>query len=326
MKKLIISLVCIAFLLTFYLVFNNTKKEDKQELKQVKVAEVTHSLFYTPMYIADALGYFKDYGLDVEIILTSGADKVASAVMSKDVQIGFCGSEQTLYIYNRGAKDYLINFAGLTKKDGSFLVARNKLDNFNLDYLKGKTILGGRNGGMPAMTLNYTLNQNKVNAKVDTSVDFASLSGAFIGGNGDLVTLFEPNALQLEKNNQGYVIYSVGELGGEVPYTTFNALKSYLEENPEVISSFTKAIQKGINYTKQHSNEELANLLIDYFPDTSLNDIATVIGRYRDIDSWYDTTTISKEGYEHMQDIVEFNGFLDKRVDFDILVQNQNNE
>ena len=143
------------------------------------------------MYVADAMGYFKDNGLDVEIILTSGADKVAAAVMSKDVQIGFCGSEQTVYIYNRGANDYLINFAGLTKKDGSFLVSREKLDNFNLNYLNGKKILGGRNAGMPAMTLNYTLHQNNVDAVVDTSVDFANLSGAFIGGNGDLVTLFE---------------------------------------------------------------------------------------------------------------------------------------
>ncbi len=327
MRKIIIPLICIAFIVTFYLVIKNSQKdEQKEELTSVKVAEVTHSLFYTPMYVADAKGYFKDAGLDVEIILTSGADKVASAVMSGDVQIGFCGSEQTLYIYNRGAKDYLINFAGLTKRDGSFLVAREKIDNFNLDYLENKTILGGRNGGMPAMTLNYTLKEKGINAIVDTSVDFASLSGAFIGGNGDLVTLFEPNALALEKEGKGYVISSVGEIGGEVPYTTFNALKSYIENNPQVIEKFTQAIQKGIDYTKTHSDEELAKLLVDYFPDTSLDDIATVIGRYREIDSWYDTTKINEEGFNHMQDIVAENGFLDKRVDFSKLVQNQNND
>ncbi len=325
MKKIIITLICIAFLSTFCFVLKNNNKEDNN-LTKVKVAEVTHSLFYTPMYVADALGFFEENGLDVEIILTSGADKVASAVMSKDVEIGFCGSEQTLYIYNKGAKDYLINFAGLTKKDGSFLISREPVNNFTLDYLNNKTILGGRNGGMPAMTLNYTLNQNNVKATVDTSIDFAALSGAFIGGNGDLVTLFEPNGLALEKEKQGYVIKSVGELGGEVPYTTFNALKSYIEEHPDVIQNFTKAIQKGINYTKSHSDEELAKILVDYFPDTNLNDITTVIKRYRDIDSWYDTTTISESGYKHMQDIVEFNGFLDKRVPFNILVQNQNNE
>lgn len=259
-------------------------------------------------------------------LLFTGADKVAAAVLSKDVQIGFCGSEQTLYIYNRGASDYLINFAGLTKKDGSFLVSRNKIDNFDLKFLEGKTILGGRNGGMPAMTLNYTLNQNNIKANVDTSVDFANLSGAFIGGQGDLVTLFEPNALALEKEELGYAVKSVGDIGGEVPYTTFNTLKSYLDENPDVIKGFNKAIQKGIDYTKKHSNDELAILLVDYFPDSTLNDISTVIGRYRDIDAWYDTTTITEEGFNHMQDIVEFNGFLDKRVDFKTLVRNQSNE
>lgn len=251
--------------------------------------------------------------------LFRGADKVAAAVMSKDVQIGFCGSEQTVYIYNKGAKDYLVNFAGLTKKDGSFIVSREKNESFSLNDLKGKTILGGRNGGMPAMTLNYTLHQNNIDAKVDTSVDFANLAGAFIGGNGDYVTLFEPSALALEKQKKGYVIKSVGEIGGEVPYTTFNALKSYIESNPDVIKNFRNAVDRGIEYTKKHTDSEVAQLLVDYFPDTSLNDISEVIGRYRKIDSWYDTTTITEDGFNHMQDIVEYNGFLDKRVDFKTL-------
>ena len=316
MKKFIITLICLAFIFTFLLTIKNTRKTNENTLTKVKVAEVTHSLFYTPLYVAHSLGYFEDNGLDVEIILTSGADKVAAAVMSKDVQIGFCGSEQTVYIYNRGAKDYLINFAGLTKKDGSFIVSRNKMDNFNLTDLNGKTILGGRNGGMPAMTLNYTLNQNKIKSKIDTSVDFANLAGSFISGNGDYVTLFEPNALTLEKENKGYVVKSVGEIGGEVPYTTFNALKSYIEDNPDTIKKFRDALQKGIDYTLNNSDEKIATLLIDYFPDTSLNDIETVIKRYRQIDAWYKNTNIPEEGFNHMQDIIEYNGFLDKRVDF----------
>ena len=324
MKKIIPIIVIIAFLSTFLVVIKNNKDKKNTNIKltKVKVAEVTHSLFYTPLYIADAKGFFKENGLDVEIILTSGADKVAAAVISKDVQIGFCGSEQTVYVYNRGAKDYLINFAGLTKKDGSFIVSREKDDNFNLNKLNNKTILGGRNAGMPAMTLNYTLNKNGIHTKVDTSVDFANLAGAFIGGNGDYVTLFEPNALALEKENKGYVVKSVGEIGGEVPYTTFNALKSYVDNNPETIKAFRKAINEGIEYTKNHTDDELASLLIDYFPDTSINDIKNVIKRYREIDSWYDSTTISKEGFDHMQDIVEYNGFLDKRVEYNILVKN----
>ena len=319
MKKFILTIICLAFIFTLSIVIKNTNNKKENAETKIKVAEVTHSIFYTPMYLADKLGYFKENGLDVEIILTSGADKVAAAVMSKDVQIGFCGSEQTVYIYNRGAKDYLVNFAGLTKRDGSFIVSREKDNSFNINNLTNKTILGGRNGGMPAMTLNYTLNQNGIKAKVDTSVDFANLTGAFIGGKGDYVTLFEPNALALEKDNKGYVVKSVGEIGGEVPYTTFNTLKSYADENPEIIDNFRKAIQKGIDYTFDHDNKDIAKLLVDYFPDTSINDIETVIKRYKDIDAWYKTTKITEEGFNHMQDIIEYNGFLDKRVNFKTL-------
>ena len=325
MRKIIVPMICIVLLIFIFLFANNLKNDNGKQLQKIKVAEVTHSLFYTPMYIADALGYFEDEGLDVEIILTSGANNVAAAVMSGDVQIGFCGSEQSLYVYNEGASDYLVNFAGMTKRDGSFLVSRTPIENFRLDDISGE-ILGGRNGGMPAMTLNYTLHENNIDKlKVNTNFDFAALSGAFIGGNGDFVTLFEPNALNLEKEGYGYVVASIGELGGEVPYTAFNALKSYIENNPKTIEKFTKAIQKGLDYTHSHSNEELAKLLVDYFPDASLNDIEIVIGRYRDIDSWYKTTYITKEGYEHMQDIVEFNGFLDNRVNYDIVVDNKYN-
>lgn len=230
MKKIIILFCAIVILITVALLFNN--KNDDKNLKKVKVAEVTHSIFYTPMYVSDALGYFKDEGLDVEIILTSGADNVAAAVLSGDVQIGFCGSEQSIYIYNEGSKDYLVNFAGLTKRDGSFLVSREKEDNFDLSHLIGKDIIGGRQGGMPAMTLAYTLHEAGINeddVNIDTSIAFASMSGAFIGGTGDYVTLFEPNASQLEHQGYGYVVASVGELGGIVPYTAFNAKKVILK-------------------------------------------------------------------------------------------------
>ena len=325
MKKIVVPIICI-ILLTFMFIFAiNIENGNNKKLTRIKVAEVTHSLFYTPMYVADALGYFEEEGLDVEIILTSGANNVAAAVMSGDVQIGFCGSEQSLYVYNEGAKDYLINFAGMTKRDGSFLVSRTPIKDFKLNDISGE-ILGGRTGGMPAMTLNYTLYENNINSlSVNTNFDFAALSGAFVGGNGDFVTLFEPNALNLEKEGYGYVVASIGELGGEVPYTAFNALKSYIEENPETIKKFTKAIQKGLDYTHNNSSEDLAKLLVDYFPDASLNDIQVVIERYRNIDSWYKTTYISKDGYEHMQDIVEFNGFLENRVDYNIVVDNTYN-
>lgn len=326
MKRIIVGILITLFLVSIYFVATKSDNDKKQELTKVKVAEVTHSIFYTPLYVAHSLEYFKDEGLDVEIILTSGADKVASAVISKDVQIGFCGSEQTLYVYNKGAKDYLINFAGLTKRDGSFLVSRKKDNKFNLNDLKDKTILGGRIGGMPAMTLNYTLNQKGIKAKVDTSVDFANLTGAFLNGQGDYVTLFEPNALNLEKENKGYVVTSIGEIGGEVPYTTFNTLKSYYENNLDTIKSFTKALQKGIEYTFNNDSKTLAKVIADYFPDTSLNDIEKVIERYKKIDAWYKNTNIPIEGFNHMQDIVNYNGFLEKKVDYKTLVKNIPNE
>lgn len=325
MKKYVIFITVVIFLLAIILplIFKNTTNNNK--MTKIRVAEVTHSLFYTPMYVADALGYFEDEGLDVEIVLTSGANNVAAAVMSGDVEIGFCGSEQSLYVYNEGADDYLINFAGMTKRDGSFLVAREPISNFDLKDISGE-ILGGRIGGMPAMTLNYTLYENKIeDLKVNVNFDFAALSGAFIGGNGDYVTLFEPNALGLEKEGYGYVVASIGELGGEVPYTAFNALKSYIKENPDVIEKFTRAIQKGLDYTFKTDSKTLANLLIEYFPDTSIEDMEKVIERYRSIDAWYKTTYISKEGFEHMQDIVEYNGFLDKRVDYNTVVDNTYN-
>lgn len=325
MKKIIIPIICIILLVSLFFLETFARREKNTTLEKVKVAEVTHSIFYTPLYVADALGYFEEEGLDVEIILTSGANNVAAAVMSKDVQIGFCGSEQTLYIYNEGAKDYLVNFAGMTKRDGSFLVSRKPIKDFDLSKLEG-VVLGGRQGGMPAMTLNYTLYERGVKSlKVDTSVDFAALSGAFIGGQGDYVTLFEPNALKLEQENLGYVVASIGELGGEVPYTAFNALKSYIDENPKTIEKFTRALQRGMDYTFEHSSSDLAKILVDYFPDTTLNDIEATVERYKNADSWYKTTYITEEGYNHMQEIVEYNGFLTKKVDYSILVDNTYN-
>lgn len=326
-KKLLTIIFClIILLLACAVLFNNVKKNKNESLKTVKVSEVTHSIFYTPMYVADALGYFEDNGIDVEIITSSGADAVAAAVLSGDVDIGFCGSEQTIYIYNQGEKDYLINFAGLTKRDGSFLVGRTEDNNFDLNSLKGKTIIGGRKGGMPSMTLAYTLYENGIDpykdVTIDTSIAFASMSGAFISGTGDYVTLFEPSALQLEKQGFGNVVASIGKLGGEVPYTTFNARKSFIENNPETIEAFTNAIQEGIDYTFSHNEKELADIIIDYFTDTSKKDLIEVIKRYKDNDSWYKTTYITEDGWNRIQDIMEYNKVLDSRVDYKILVDN----
>ncbi len=322
MKKIIYSIICLGLIAVLCIVLATTKKESN--LKKVKVAEVTHSIFYAPQYLAHALGYFEEEGLDVEIILTSGADKVTAAVLSGDVQIGFSGSEATIYVYNNGEKDYLKSFAALTKRDGSFLVSREKIENFKIENVKGKHIIAGRKGGMPAMTLEYAINQNGVKTSetnFDTSIDFASTTGAFIGGTGDFVALFEPSALQLEKQGYGYVVASVGELGGIVPYTAYNAKKSYIENNPEVIEGFTRAIQKGLDYVHSHTASEVAEAIIDYFPDISKNDLTTIVQRYMDIDSWFTTTYIEEEDFNHIQEIMENSGELTTKAPYNQLVE-----
>ena len=231
------------------------------ELEKITVAEVAHSVFYAPQYVAHGLGYFTEEGLDVTFVLTSGADNVMAAVLSGDADIGFSGTEATIYVYNGGETDYVMTFAGLTQKDGSFLVSREKYENFTLDDLKGKKVIGGRIGGMPEMTFEWALKQNGIDPKkdleIDTSVAFPAMEGAFIGGNGDFVTLFEPNATSVEKHGYGHVVAYIGELGGSVPYTAYNARKSYIEANPEVIEKFTRAVDKGLKYVYSHDTSEL---------------------------------------------------------------------
>ena len=326
-KKIMIFILggILIFIIAALVLFDLNKGDSKEEKNQkITLAEVTHSIFYAPQYVAIEQGYFEEVGIDVELILTSGADKVTAAVLSKDADIGFCGSEGTIYVYNGGEKDYLKTFAQLTQKDGSFLVSREKIKDFKLEDLEGKTVLGGRAGGMPEMTLEYALKQNGIDPKkdveIDTSVDFAAMGGAFIGGQGEFVTLFEPNALEIEKEGYGYVVASIGELGGVVPYTSYSARISFLEENKELINNFTKAIQKGIDYVHNHTDEEVAKAIIDQFPDTSLEDIAKVVKRYRDIDAWPKTTDFSEDSFNHLQDIMIDNGAIDKKVPYDKLM------
>lgn len=295
----------------------------KEELTKVRLAEVTHSMFYAPLYVAIENGYFEDEGLDVELILTSGADKVSAAVLSNTVEIGFAGPESAIYIYENGEKDYLVTFAGLTKRDGQFIVSRKQIENFDIEDLYGKEVLGGRVGGMPLLNfLNGVKNINgdisKIN--INTSVDFASLSGSFIAGMGDYVNLFEPNATKLEQQGFGYVVGSIGELSGEMPYTAFYARKSFIDNNKDTILAFNRAINKGLEYVNNHSNEEVADVILKQFPDSSRNEIITIVGRYRDADSWLDNTTITKESYENLEDIMIDNNLLDEYVPFDTLV------
>ena len=293
----------IIFLIAAIALFSN-KTTNKIKLK---VAEVAHSIFYAPQYISLHNGYFTDEGLDVEILLTPGADKVGAAVLSGDVEIGFSGSEATIYIYTGGEKDYLKTFAQLTQKDGSFIVSRKKLDNFDINMLKGSYYIGGRLGGMPEMTLEYILNKNGINKNdltIDTSIAFASMQGAFIGGTGDFVSLFEPNATLVEKQGYGYVVASLGELGGVIPYTSYSAKISFIENNQNTIKKFTKAIQKGLDFVHSNDSKTIAKIIQPEFPDTKLEDLEIAIEQYKKTDTWSKTTSFSEESFNHMQDIM----------------------
>jgi len=328
MRRKIIGLVvvCLVIALASFAIVR-IKDEENNGLQKITVAEVAHSVFYAPQYVAHGLGYFEEVGLDVELVLTSGADNVMAAVLSGDADIGFSGTEATIYVYNGGEEDYVMTFAGLTQKDGSFLVSRKKYENFTLNDLKGKTVLGGRVGGMPEMTFEWALRQNGIDPKkdlyIDTSVAFAAMEGAFIGGNGDFVTLFEPNATSVEQNGFGYVVAYIGELGGVVPYTAYNARKSYIEENSDVIEKFTKAINRGLEYVYEHDSREIAEIMVDYFPDTSLDDMEIIVDRYKSGEAWKKNITINEDEWDHIQEIIDASGELDKYVEYDKLIYNK---
>lgn len=319
--KLVIILLFIVLIIT---IFSILTKEKETNLKKVTLAEVAHTIFYAPQYVALNKGYFEEEGLDIELVLTSGADAVMSAVLSGDVDIGFSGTEATIYVYNGGEKDYVKTFAGLTKRDGSFLVSRKKYDNFTLKDLKGKNVIGGRQGGMPEMTFEWALRENGIDPNkdlnIDTSIAFSAMQGAFIGGTGDFVTLFEPNALSVEQNGYGYVVAYIGELGGEVPYTAYNARKSYIENNKETIKSFTKAIDKGLKFVEDNTPEEIAKCIIDFFPDTTMNDLVKIVKRYKDGDAWRENITINEQEFKHIQDIMIASNELDKYVEYKDLI------
>lgn len=330
MKKLVyIVSVLVIGILCFVGIYFGFKNEESVDKKKLVVAEVTHSVFYAPFYVSIHNNYFEEQGLDIDVILTSGADKVASAVLSGDANVGLSGLEATLYVYNNGASDYLVNFSSLTKRDGQFLVGDCSLkDEFNVDMLKGKKVLAGRTGGMPAMVFNYALYKNGLSDKdviVDNSVDFASLSGAFIGGQGDFVNLFEPTALNLEKEGKGCVLASLGLMSGEVPYTVFHTKKSYLDKNKDTLEKFNKAINKGLKFVKENTSSDIANVIKDEFPDTSMEDLIKVVDRYKTADSWWDSSYISEDAYNNLLDLMEYNNALDKRIDFDMIVDNSFN-
>lgn len=307
----------------YFLELKTTNKEN--DLEKIRLAEVTHSSFYTPLYVAIEKGYFKEEGLEVELVLTPGADKVSSAVLSGDVQIGLAGAESAIYVYEQKEKDYLELFAGLTKRDGQFIVARDDSKDFKLEDLYNKEILVGRSTGMPALNFLNALKKKNIDIdkiNVNYAVDFAALSGTFIGGTGDFVNLFEPNATKLEKEGYGKVVASVGMLSGEVPYTAFYAKKSYIRDNKDIVKKFTNAINKGIMYTMENKGETVAKDIINLFPDTSISDLANMIDRYKEYDCWLNNPYISETLFTNLEEfLIEFK-LLDDYVPYKDLVNN----
>lgn len=308
-------------------------KKDKNHLT---IAEVTHSLFYAPMYIAKNAGYFNDEGLKIDIITTPGADKVMASLLSKDAQIGLMGPEATIYVYQNGQKDYAVNFAQLTQKDGSFLMGREKTIDFKYESLKGKTIIGGRKGGMPEMILEYVLKKNGLtitqnnqdpskDVNIRTDVSFDATSRVFVSGESDYVTCFEPIASQIEKNNQGYILRSLGKDSGLIPYTCFSSLSSYYLKNKEQLSKFTKAIKKGLDFIHNESIDNIIKYLKPDFITSKDDELKDVITSYQSIDAWPSKLELSKDNFFHLVDIIKMAGELDENVNvpYDKLVNNE---
>lgn len=303
----------------------------RKDRYKIVLSEVTHSVFYAPQYVALAKGYFEEEGLKITLINSNGADKVMSALLSKKAQIGLMGPEASIYVYNQGRKNYAINFIQLTQRDGSFLVGREPIEDFTFDMLKGKSILGGRKGGVPVMTLQYVLRNKGLDAVLDdttkevnirTDVQYGVLAGAFLSGEGDFVTLFEPGATNLEKEGKGYVLASIGAESGNIPFTAYSATKDYIEKNPDIIQKFTNAIYKGQKWVQEYSAREIAEVIHQYFSETPLDDLTIVMQRYKDIDAWCTTPFFAKDGLERLMDVMEQAGELDKRAPYEKIVDN----
>ncbi|HJD33945.1 MAG TPA: ABC transporter substrate-binding protein [Candidatus Mediterraneibacter tabaqchaliae] len=301
-----------------------SEETEQKKLAEVTLNEVAHSIFYAPMYAAIEEGYFEEEGIDLTLVCGFGADKTMTAVISGEADIGFMGSEASIYTYAEGATDHVVNFAQLTQRAGNFLVAREEMPDFTWEDLKGHLVLGGRKGGMPEMVFEYILKKNGIDPETDLeinqNIDFGSTAAAFSEGQGDFTVEFEPGATTLESEGKGYVVASLGEDSGYVPYTAFSAKQSYIDENPDVIQGFTNALQKGMDYVQDHTPEEIAAVIEPQFPETDLETITTIVTRYYDQDTWKSNLIFEESSFDLLQDILESAGELEERVPYDDLV------
>lgn len=327
MKKKLVVFLCVFTMMismTAGILAGCGKKEEKNGLTPVTLNEVAHSIFYAPMYAAIELGYFEEEGIDLTLVTGFGADKTMTALLTGEADIGFMGPETTVYTYEGDMEDYAVNFAQLTQRAGNFLVARQENDAFSWDSIKGTTVLGGRAGGMPEMVFEYVLKKHNIDPKkdltIDQSIDFGSTAAAFSGGQGDYTVEFEPHATALEVKGDGYVVASIGEESGYVPYTAFSARKSFMESNPEVIQAFTDALQKGMDYVNSHTAQEVAETILPQFAETDVKDATMIIERYQEQDTWKETLVFEEEAFTLLQDILRDAGQLGETVPYEKLV------
>ena len=306
-------------------VFAAKTDSTEEKLTKVTLNEVAHSIFYAPQYVAIEEGYFKDEGLDLTLVTGFGADKTMTAVISGEADIGFMGAEASVYAYQEGATDAVVNFAQLTQRAGNFLVAREEMPDFKWEDLKDKKVLGGRKGGMPEMVFEYILRKNGLDPQkdltIDQSIDFGYTAAAFTGDtSADFTVEFEPSATALEKEGAGYVVASLGVDSGYVPYTSYSAKTSYMEKNPEIIQKFTNALQKGMEYVQSHTPEEIAEVIAPQFAETDLDTVTAIVKRYYDQDTWKSNLIFEKESFELLEDILEDSGELSERVSYENLI------
>lgn len=325
MKKIVAMMLLVS--LVIFQLCGCKQSAPEEELVSVTLNEVAHSIFYAPQYVAIENGYFREEGLDIKLVNGSGADNVMTAVLSGEADIGFMGSEASIYVFNEGSGEKIINFAQLTQRAGNFLVAREEDEEFTWDKLKGKTVLAGRKGGMPQMVFEYILKKNKIDPKKDLTmvqnIDFGLTAEAFASGQGDYSVEFEPFAASLEKEKKGVVVASLGVDSGKVPYTAYSAKESYIKENGEVIQKFTNALQKGMDFVQTHTPEEIAKVISPQFAETDTEVVTTIVERYYEQDTWKDNLVFEKESFELLQDILESGGELEQRVPYEELVNTE---
>ncbi|CAH2717574.1 hypothetical protein BACCIP111895_04788 [Neobacillus rhizosphaerae] len=325
--KISFSSVLIAFLMLTLAACNTNDDTKTKKLEKVRIAEVTRSIFYAPQYVALAKGFFKAEGLDITLTTTPGGDKTMTALISGGADVALVGSETSIYVYAQGANDPVINFAQLTQTDGTFLVSREKIDNFSWDLLKGTTFLGQRKGGMPQMVGEFVLKKHGIDPHKDLTliqnIDFANIANAFASGSGEFVQLFEPTASIIEKEGKGHIVASFGKESGHVPYTTFMAKESYMKKNKATFEKFTKAIYKAQQWVKTHSAEEIAKAVEPYFPDTDRGIMKTVVERYKNQGSFATDPILDEEEWNNLQNIMREAGELPKEVDHKTLVNTE---